>query len=223
MSNRPSPFLTIAKKRLREVVRENRSLLTPGERAEMTAQLTEQLVSLTRANRCARIACYFPINNEPDTREFMRWCFTAGVQVLTPVSRPDMLLDWTVYTPLSTLESGRYGITEVRGERLPPAALADVDIAFIPACAADRTGTRLGWGAGYYDRTLAAAADAVAENTATAASLTEPLPNRPMPKVYAVLYDPEIADRLPQEEHDYLLDGIVTPRAVITIPQRRRR
>lgn len=56
---------------------------------------------------------------------------------------------------------------------------------------------RLGWGRGYFDRTLG--------------SLTK------RPPVYAVVYDHEVVDSVPKENHDQAVDGVVTPVRVIQL------
>ena len=60
-----------------------------------------------------------------------------------------------------------------------------------PAAACDRSGMRMGWGRGYFDKTLGS------------------MDRRP--PVYAVVYDDEIVDALPHEPHDQPVDGAVTP------------
>jgi 5-formyltetrahydrofolate cyclo-ligase len=67
-----------------------------------------------------------------------------------------------------------------------------VDLLLIPAAAVDSSGMRMGWGRGYFDRALA--------------SLEEP------PPVFAVVYDDELRESVPNESHDRPVDGVVTPR-----------
>ena len=57
--------------------------------------------------------------------------------------------------------------------------------------AVDRTGMRMGWGRGYFDKTLGS------------------MDRRP--PVFAVLFDDELVDELPREKHDQPVDGVVTP------------
>ena len=64
----------------------------------------------------------------------------------------------------------------------------------VPAAAVDRTGMRLGWGRGYFDKTLGS------------------MDRRP--PVFAIVYDSEVLDELPREAHDQGVDGVVTPSAI---------
>lgn len=82
-------------------------------------------------------------------------------------------------------------------EELSPNALIDAQLVFAPACSAAPNGVRLGWGRGYYDRCLGS------------------MENRP--PTYAVVFEADLRDDIPQEEHDQLVDGIVTEARIITI------
>ncbi len=82
-------------------------------------------------------------------------------------------------------------------EVLGPIAIADVDVVFIPAASIGSDGMRLGWGRGYFDRTLG--------------SMTR------RPPVYAVIYDHEVVESVPQEKHDQAVDGMVTPQRIIQV------
>jgi 5-formyltetrahydrofolate cyclo-ligase len=82
---------------------------------------------------------------------------------------------------------------------LGPVALSQVDLIFIPAASIAVDGMRLGWGRGYFDRTLG--------------SMSK------RPPVYAVVYDHEVVEDVPREKHDQGVDGIVTPTRSIRVGQ----
>ncbi|WP_277951715.1 5-formyltetrahydrofolate cyclo-ligase, partial [Microbacterium lacticum] len=71
-----------------------------------------------------------------------------------PITRVDGLLDWAVADPTGDIAEGLFGVPEPVGEVLSPSAVNDVDLLIIPAAAVDRTGMRLGWGRGYFDKTI---------------------------------------------------------------------
>ena len=76
----------------------------------------------------------------------------------------------------------------------------------MPAAAVDETGMRLGWGRGYYDKTLGSM--------------------ERCPPVYGVVFDSELVESVPRERHDQALDGVVTPTRTVefsTRSARRRR
>ena len=116
--------------------------------------------------------------------------------MLLPVSRDDGLLDW-VLGDGETEREGQFGVPEAVGEVLGPIAINDVDLIIVPAASVDRTGMRMGWGRGYYDRMLG--------------SMEQ------RPPVYAVVFDNELVDSVPTEVHDKPVDGVVTPSGVIDL------
>ena len=85
---------------------------------------------------------------------------------------------------------------------LGPIAVNDVDLLVIPAAAVDHTGMRLGWGRGFFDKTLGSM--------------------QRCPPVYAVVYDSEVLDEVPSDVHDQRVTGIVTPTRTITLAPTRR-
>ena len=85
---------------------------------------------------------------------------------------------------------------------LGPIAVNDVDLMIVPAAAVDRTGMRMWWGRGYFDKTIGSM--------------------EKCPPVYAVIYDSEVLDELPREVHDQPVNGVVTPSQTLTLSPRRR-
>jgi 5-formyltetrahydrofolate cyclo-ligase len=122
------------------------------------------------------------------------------VRVLFPISREDGLLDWTTATPEEEEYIGLFGMPEPVGERLGPIAINDVDLIVVPAAAVDSHGVRMGWGRGYFDRTLGSM--------------------ERCPPVYAVVFDGEFVDEVPRERHDQAVDGVVTPTRTVEFATR---
>jgi 5-formyltetrahydrofolate cyclo-ligase len=183
------------KRALRAELRERRQNLTSVERDAATIGITENLQSLTLDLSARSISCYLSSRNEPNTRPFLNWAAAEGIRVLFPVSRDDGLLDWTVGEGDEELE-GITGVPEAAGELLGPIAINDVDLIIVPAAAVDSTGLRMGWGMGYYDKTLGSM--------------------EKCPPVYAVVYDSEVVDDVPREVHDQPVNGAVTPTRIIS-------
>lgn len=179
------------KKALRQSIRTRRATMSADARATATAGITEQLRALVATRRATHIACFLATETEPETRPFIDWALDAGLTVLLPVSRADGLLDWARADAAVDAVTGRHGLPEPAGDRLGVEALGTVDLAIVPASAVDRSGTRMGWGMGYYDKSLATLA------------VTPPL--------FALVYDEEVVDSLPREAHDVPATGVVTP------------
>ncbi len=182
------------KRALRAELRERRQNLTTTERQAATAGITRHLVDLATDLSARSVAAYLSTPIEPDTRPFLNWAHAQGLRVLLPISREDGLLDWTTGDGETETE-GLFGLPEAVGELLGPIAINDVDLILVPAAAIDATGMRMGWGRGYFDKTLGSM--------------------EKCPPVYAVLFDGELVDEVPRERHDQPVDGAVTPSRIV--------
>lgn len=185
----------LAKRALRAELRERRRIFTATERTHAESGITEQLTALVRSTGARSIAAYLATTHEPQTREFLRAAHLDDVTILLPISRSDGLLDWAPYDGTDE-DVDALGLPTPTTEVLGPIAINDVDLILVPAAAVDTTGMRMGWGRGYYDRTLGSMAE--------------------RPPVYAVVFDPEVIDSVPHEAHDAPVDGVVTPTRTIT-------
>jgi 5-formyltetrahydrofolate cyclo-ligase len=186
-----SPDVEQEKRAMRADLRERRQLLSDQQRESAASGITEQLDALVAAHGAESISCFLSTTTEPDTRAFIAGAVSRGIRVLLPITRADGLLDWAVADDSAEIAEGMFGLPEPTGEVLGPIAVNDVDLMIIPAAAVDAEGTRLGWGRGYFDKTIGSM-----ENC---------------PPVYAVTYDSEVLDSLPRELHDQPVTGVVTP------------
>ncbi|MGO3146051.1 MAG: 5-formyltetrahydrofolate cyclo-ligase [Leucobacter sp.] len=161
------------------------------DKRSLTELFTTQLISIVTQTEAKRVSCFVSVGTEPDTSGFLAWAREYGIEVLLPRSLQDGTLEWALQSN-DPLVPGAFGIPEPTGEAL---VLDSADLIFAPAAAVDRSGTRLGWGRGYFDRALRA--------IRTPRSGARRL-------VYAVVFADEIFDSLPTESHDVSVDGAVT-------------
>lgn len=189
------------KRALRAKVREGRRLLSDAELRTAASGVSAQLNALVDSRDACSISCFLSAATEPGTRDFVRTAAARGIRVLLPISRADGLLDWAVADDTENFAEGMFALDEPAGETLGTLAVHDVDLMIIPAAAVDSAGVRLGWGRGYFDKTIAAMTDC--------------------PPIYAVTYDSEILDDLPREAHDQPVTGVVTPTRILTLPLTR--
>lgn len=96
---------------------------------------------------------YASVGSEVQTGRLIDLLHKKGCQVCLPVIAGRGVMHAAVYAPGDALETDRFGIpTPVSGRIVLPEA---IDIAFLPGLAFTPSGTRLGYGGGYYDRFLA--------------------------------------------------------------------
>ena len=183
-----------------------------GYRATLRRQLVERRLALS-ADACAslsvticaalqthfaqlstlRVGFCWPVKNEPDLRPLMRaWLAEAqsGFAALLPVVvEPGAPLAFRAWTPGSELIADRYGIpTPASGEFLVPQAL------LLPVNGFDHDGYRIGYGGGFFDRTLAAL--------------------RPAPLAIGVGFELSRVASIRPEQHDIRLDAMVSEAGV---------
>jgi 5-formyltetrahydrofolate cyclo-ligase len=182
------------KRALRAELRERRRITPSTERIAADAAITQNLIDLASGLGSRSLSAYLSTPDEPGTRDFLDWACRGGIRVLLPVSRADGLLDWAPYDG----EDERlddFGMPAPTSELLGPIAINGVDLIIVPAASVDRTGMRMGWGRGYFDKTLGSMEHC--------------------PPVYAVIFDDELVDWLPSERHDQRVNGVVTPSGIV--------
>jgi len=98
------------------------------------------------------VSGFMPLKSEINPLPLMRKLAGQGARLALPVvagrGKPLVMREWNFGEPLAT---GVWGIREPK----PEAAVVEPDILLVPLLAFDRAGHRIGYGAGYYDLTLA--------------------------------------------------------------------
>ncbi len=139
---------------LRRTLRQRRRALPRHERRCREAALRRQLRRLLRG-RFRRIGAYLPFDGEADITALLRQLVATGRTLSLPRlegRRGHMcFVDWHPDEPLT---GNRYRIAEP-GPKAPRRPASKMDLVLAPVVAYDSTGTRLGMGAGYFDRHFA--------------------------------------------------------------------
>ncbi len=97
------------------------------------------------------IAAFWPLSDEPDITPILHALIQAGhIVVLPVVAMRSAPLEFHRWLPEARMTAGNFGVMEpARTQDLQP------DILLIPTLGYTGQGDRLGYGGGYYDRTLA--------------------------------------------------------------------
>lgn len=99
------------------------------------------------------IALYSPIRGEPDLMPLTQEWLQAGFKIALPiVVAPNTPLTFVTYTNVADLVKNKWGILE---PILHEAQVVQPDVVLIPCLGFDQSHYRLGYGGGFYDRTLA--------------------------------------------------------------------
>ncbi|WP_156434308.1 5-formyltetrahydrofolate cyclo-ligase [Mycobacterium sp. IS-1590] len=186
--------MSATKTKMRASILAARRSLAAHEHDADAYALTRHVTALVSTE--STVCAYVPVGSEPGSPEMIDSLHRHGVRVLLPVARHDTAgipqpLQWGEYVP-GALAEGRFGLREPEGPWLAPEAIAVATTLLIPALAVDRSGVRLGRGAGFYDRSLRLASRSA--------------------RLVAIVRDDELVDRLPAEPHDVSMTHALTPR-----------
>jgi 5,10-methenyltetrahydrofolate synthetase len=163
-----------------------RLALDPQTIAALSARIESHLATLLTHRPPQRLAFCAPVRNEFDARPLVATLLAQGWRAAMPVVEtthaPMVFRDWT---PASCMTVDRHGIPiPIEGAVVVPT------IVLLPLLAFDARGFRLGYGGGYFDRTLALLV--------------------PRPLAIGVGFElARVADIQPQD-HDQRLDAVVT-------------
>ncbi|UXA17175.1 5-formyltetrahydrofolate cyclo-ligase [Mycobacterium sp. SMC-4] len=181
------------KTQVRGTILAARRSLTEQQRRLESSALGRHLENLTDAP--STVCAYVPVGTEPGSLAALDTLTDRGVVILLPVARADadgtpLPLRWGRYRPGALVEAP-FGLREPAAPWLPAEHVATASTVLVPALAVDRRGTRLGRGAGFYDRTLRLA--------------------DPQARLIAVVRDDEVVAQLPAEPHDVAMTHALTP------------
>lgn len=178
------------KRLLRELARRLRAAVPPAERAAAAEAVAAKLSSLPELEEARLVLGYAATAEELDPAPALERLRSRGCRVAYPRVEGPADLSVRVVDGLSDLAPGALGIAEPTAVavRVEPAS---IDAAIVPGIAFDTACTRLGHGAGYYDRLLADL--------------------RPGAVLIGVAFDEQVFAELPLEPHDVAMDVLVTP------------
>lgn len=176
---------------LRKAVRARREALSPDFRAEAAKAICFHFFDKIAFAPEDAIAGYWRIRDEADCQPILVRLMDGGQMVVLPaVTGADEPLQFRVWGADAPLYEAGFGT-------LAPSDLApraEPDLILMPLLGFDKAGTRLGYGGGYYDRTLAR------------------LGKRPM--LVGLAFSAQGLEHIPRDAHDVPLDAVVTETGV---------
>lgn len=186
--------LTDQKARFRKEAQERRRDLVAGlDPAACAVRLADHVGRALAGRAPGTVTGYLAIGDEIDPAPALEALRVAGWRVVLPVVRGrGEILEFRAWTPGDELESGPLGTRHpAAGAALRP------DVLLVPMLAFDGGAMRMGWGGGFYDRTIAAL-------RADGGGLV----------AMGVAFSGQGVDRVPSGDHDAPLDAVATEAGV---------
>ncbi len=176
-----------------------RESLSETVRLEKSDKIFDRLIKMPAIRKAKRVMVYVSFREEVDTKRIIEYLWEQGIEVAVPISDPDTKqLSLSLLRSFDDLTVGHYGVMEPVAAAIEPVDPKTIDIVVVPGVAFDRTGNRIGYGAGYYDRFLSQ-----------------------IPKVttVAVAYAEQVLPQIPADAYDQKIELIVTDRELINNKQ----
>ena len=180
------------KSRIRTILRGRKDAMDPKDRLEKSRVICKNLLGLIRDGET--VMAYTSKEKEVNTVPLITALLKRGNPVVVPIIvKEDVSLRLSYLRDLSVLVPSTFGVPEPIGSEIPVAP-GDVDTIILPMLGFDRTGGRIGYGAGYYDRFL------------------EKNPNL---RKIGIAFTCQEIEKLPVDEKDSPMDSIITENGVV--------
>ncbi|MFK7960738.1 MAG: 5-formyltetrahydrofolate cyclo-ligase [Phycisphaerales bacterium] len=189
----PEVDIREVKKRLRRTVRSRLADIDPQERRDASIAACRRLNAMPAVRGAGTVMLYMPLATEIDVLPAAVQCFQNGQTVCLPRvdwERRDMQPVEVRSFDDHAMETDPKSIRSPRDGR--PVVPDAIDLIVVPALAYDVAGHRLGRGGGYYDRFMERLRPGV-------------------PRV-GIVFDRQIVDEVPAEDHDIAVHTVVTER-----------
>jgi 5-formyltetrahydrofolate cyclo-ligase len=184
----------LTKKNIREAKLKERGSTTVTWREKASFKIASHLkFFLFSAPFSHPIAGYWPIGSEADPRPLMKELAAAGLDLCLPMTHKTDL-SYHVFAFGDELQPAGFGTfaPKINTPQIRPLTL------LVPLVAFDKTGARIGWGKGFYDRSIV-----------DLKSGGQPL------ITIGIAYSFQQVDHVPVEPHDIGLDYVLTEKEVI--------
>ena len=181
------------KKEIRQKMLALRRALSASEKEEKSRALTGNLISLKVYQEARRILTYLAMPGEADLDPLIRRALADGKEVYVPVCLAAHQMEAGRLLDMEHFVKGPYGLRDLP-KGYSTISPEEIDLVLVPGVAGSPDGTRLGMGAGYYDRYLSKV---------------------PYEKRVLVLWDFQVVEELPSEPFDQFMAAIVTDTDII--------
>lgn len=182
------------KKKMRAEAKEGRLSMDAAVKSSLDKKICNRLLNLWAVRETDTFLCYVSTEIEVGTKDFINALLASGKKVAVPrCEGGPSEMNFYYINSLDELSSGSFGVLEPESDKGKMLTETENTICIVPAFMFDKSGYRLGYGKGYYDRYLSKY------------------------KGYSigVCYSENIKDELFHGKYDRTVDMIVTEKQII--------
>jgi 5-formyltetrahydrofolate cyclo-ligase len=180
------------KNSIRQILRQRKEAMNPEDRLEKSKRVCHHVMTLIQDDETVMV--YTSKEKEVNTTPLITTLFERGNPVIVPIIvKDDISLRLSYLRDFSVLVPSTFGVPEPIGNEIL-ATGQNVDTIILPMLGFDRTGGRMGYGAGYYDRFLAK--------------------NQNVRKI-GIAFACQEYDNMPVDENDIPMDYIITEKGIV--------
>lgn len=180
------------KRELREIILSKRMALPYQQITKKSHKITSNLFKIPNLSSFKSFLFYLPASNEVRTEKIIKRLLMQHANIYLPCHFKEKgNYSISKFTGFDNLETGPFKIPQPKNSK--PVNIGLIEVAIVPGVAFDRSGVRLGYGKGVYDKLLADFRGL---------------------KI-GLAYDFQIVEKIPKESHDLIVDMVVTDNSII--------
>ncbi|KWT83484.1 5-formyltetrahydrofolate cyclo-ligase [Candidatus Magnetominusculus xianensis] len=176
-----------------------RDSIDPKTKKTKDSEIHKNLFQTREFTKAKSVMFFASIRSEPNTLDMIAAALTLNKIIVLPrVNLKERSLEPYIITNLFELVPGYMNIPEPHPELAAKCSAEDIDVIVMPGLAFDKSGGRVGYGGGYYDRFISGI-------------------KGQRPVLAAVAYDEQVMESVPVMSYDQRIDMIVTESGVFRV------
>jgi 5-formyltetrahydrofolate cyclo-ligase len=169
-----------------------RNAISKIDQKKYSEKILKLLLSMPVLQSSSSIHTYVSKDSEVMTHQLIYTLLERNINVICPRIQKHNELGHSTISSFNDFKKNKLGILEPK-EELPSFSINDLDVIIVPGLAFTRTGNRIGYGGGFYDRFL------IKTNAVS----------------IGLAFDKQVINKLPHNKDDSILDYIVTEKEII--------
>ncbi|MBN1404959.1 MAG: 5-formyltetrahydrofolate cyclo-ligase [Candidatus Omnitrophica bacterium] len=127
-----------------------------SDKAQKSAAIKKKLLKDSCFEKAKSVMFYVSKEYEVDTDDMIRQAWRLRKRIIVPVTDvgKKTIIASELKDPDTELEIGPFGVRQPKRKYIRPVPVNDIDLVITPGVAFNKTGNRIGHGAGYYDSFL---------------------------------------------------------------------